>query len=71
MQVAATAINDFLNRIHPFRNVTNEKVSIIRIIFGELNMYGEYEETPCSYFNKYTGYGDIEPLLNLSELSYV
>ena len=70
MQVAATAINDFLNRIHPFRNVTNEEISIIRIIFGELNMFGEYAETPCSYFSRYTGYGDIEPLLNLSELSY-
>ncbi|MGN6211512.1 ThiF family adenylyltransferase [Parafilimonas sp.] len=68
MQVAATAVNDFLNRIHPFRNITNEEVSLIRILFNELSIFREYDETPCSFFNKYTGKGDIEPLLNLSEI---
>jgi ThiF family/Prokaryotic homologs of the JAB domain len=71
MQVASTAINDFLNRIHPFRNVDNESVSFIRIIFGELYMEYQFDETPCQFFNKYIGLGDIEPLLNLSELSDV
>lgn len=70
MQVASTAINDFLNRIHPFRNVDNESVSFIRIIFGELYMESQFDETPCSFFNKFIGLGDIEPLLNLSELSH-
>lgn len=71
MQVAATAINDFLNRIHPFRNIPNEEVSAIRIIFAELFMQVEFDETPCPFFSKYTGCGDIEPLLNLSELTNV
>jgi hypothetical protein len=71
MQVASTAINDFLNRIHPFRNVDNEAVSLIRIIFGELYMEYQYDELPCSFFSLYVGLGDIEPLLNLSELSNV
>jgi hypothetical protein len=69
MQVAATAMNDFLNRIHPFRNVENEQVSVIRIIFGELYMQSQYDETPCTFFSKFTGLGDITPLLNLPELS--
>lgn len=68
MQVAATAINDFLNRIHPFRNVSNEEVSVIRIFFNELSMFYEYDEKPCPFFSKYVGYGDIKPLLNLSEI---
>lgn len=68
MQVAATAVNDFLNRIHPFRNISNEEVSVIRILFDELAMFTELDEKPCPFFNKYIGYGDIEPLLNLSEI---
>jgi hypothetical protein len=68
MQVAATAVNDFLNRIHPFRNVSNEEVSVIRILFNELSMFTEYNEIPCPFFNKYTGRGDIEPLINLPEI---
>lgn len=71
MQVAATAINDFLNRIHPFRNISNEEVSTIRIIFCELSLIVEFDETPCSFFSKYIGLGDIKPLLNLSELTNV
>ncbi|MCW3109110.1 MAG: hypothetical protein JWQ09_3616 [Segetibacter sp.] len=69
MQVASTAMNDLLNRLHPFRNIENEQVSIIRIIFGELYMQAEYEEEPCSFFSRFTGLGDIQPLLNLPELS--
>ena len=68
MQVGSTAVNDFLNRIHPFRNIGNEEVSVIRILFDELSMLTEYDEKPCSFFNKYTGTGDVEPLLNLSEI---
>lgn len=68
MQVASTAINDFLNRIHPFRNLSNEEVSVIRILFCELSMFSEYDEKSCSFFNKYVGFGDIEPLINLSEI---
>jgi ThiF family len=71
MQLASTAINDFLSRIHPFRNVDNESVSFIRIIFGELYMEYQFDETPCPFFSKFIGLGDIEPLLNLSELSNV
>lgn len=68
MQVASTAINDFLNRIHPFRNIDNDRVSIIRIFFNELSMFSEFDEKPCKFFAKYLGCGDIDPLLNLSEV---
>lgn len=71
MQVASTAINDFLNRVHPFRNIDNESVSFIRIIFGELYMEAQLDDTACPFFNRFVGLGDIEPLVNLSELSNV
>lgn len=70
MQVAATAVNEYLARIHPYRNIANEEVDIIRILFGDCAMYYDTDPTPCPYFSKLTGQGDIEPLLNNPELSH-
>jgi hypothetical protein len=70
MQVAATAVNEFLARIHPYRNISNENVDIIRVLFGDCSTYYDFDPTPCSYFRKLTGQGDIEPLLNNPELSH-
>src|ERR1035437_2786223 len=41
MQVAATAVNEFLARLHPYRNVDNKDIDIVRIMFGECATYGE------------------------------
>lgn len=71
MQVAATAVNEFLARIHPYRNVENSQIDVVSILFGDCVMYGETCDKPCSYFVKLVGKGDIEPLLNNPELSYV
>ena len=70
MQVAATAVNEFLARIHPYRNIANEDVDAIRILFSDCSLYYESFPTPCPYFSRFTGVGDIEPLLNNIELSY-
>ncbi|MEJ0103142.1 MAG: ThiF family adenylyltransferase [Bacteroidota bacterium] len=71
MQVAATAINEFLSRIHPYRNMANSDVDIVRIMFGDCTTYYESDSEPCPYFSKLIGKGDIEPLLNNPELSNV
>jgi hypothetical protein len=71
MQVAATAVNEFLARLHPYRNVDNKDIDIVRIMFGECATYGESQPDPCLFFCKYIGKGDIEPLLNNPELSHV
>ncbi|OWK71403.1 ThiF family adenylyltransferase [Pedobacter sp. AJM] len=69
MQVSATAINDFLARIHPFRNMPNSEVDIIKIDYTDCVSYSESMKEPCLFFNKWIGRGDIEPLLNSPELS--
>lgn len=71
MQVAATAVNEFLARLHPYRNVDNQDIDIVRIMFGECMTYGEAQPEPCLFFSKFVGKGDIEPLLNNPELSHV
>ena len=71
MQVAATAVNEFLARLHPYRNIDNKDIDIVRIMFGDCTTYGESQSEPCLFFTKYLGKGDIEPLLNNPELSHV
>jgi hypothetical protein len=71
MQVAATAVNEFLARLHPYRNVDNKDIDVVRIMFGECTTYAESLPEPCLFFTKYVGKGDIEPLLNNPELSHV
>jgi hypothetical protein len=70
MQVAATAVNDFLARLHPYRTVPNEDVDAIRIQFGDALSYPEKLNVPCPFFTKFTGWGDRDPLLNNPELSH-
>lgn len=69
MQVAATAINEFLARIHPYRNISNKNIDVVRIMFTDCTSYSEQCDEPCPYFSKLTGIGDVEPLLNNPELS--
>jgi hypothetical protein len=71
MQVAATALNEFLARIHPFRNISNADVDTVRIMFSDSAHYYETARTSCPYFSRLTGKGDVEPLLNNPDLSYV
>lgn len=70
MQVAATAVNDFLCRIHDYRNILNEEIDVTRILFHEWTFFHESYNSACDFFNKIVGKGDIEPLLNNPELSH-
>jgi hypothetical protein len=70
MQVASIALNDFLARIHPYRNLLNHEIDATRILFHEWTMFSETFDEVCNYFSKMTGRGDIEPLLNTPELSH-
>ena len=64
MQVAATGVNDFLARIHPYRVVDNKEVGAIRILFSEIATYYETHPIPCRTFGNMVGKGDIKPILN-------
>lgn len=69
MQVAATAVNEFLARLHPYRNIQNSDIDAIKIMFNDCVSYPEPVIEKCQFFGKYVGKGDIEPLLNNPELS--
>ncbi|RKF32291.1 hypothetical protein BCY89_13920 [Sphingobacterium siyangense] len=71
MQVASTGINDFLARLHSYRNEPNSDYETVRIGISNGVSYMEEVTEQCSFFSKYTGKGDMVPLLGLIELSNV
>ncbi len=67
--VASLAVNDFLARIHPYRDDNNENVATLRISLNQSRIIIENEGDPCHVLQKRVGLGDVSPLLYQSFLS--
>jgi hypothetical protein len=68
--LAALAVNELIARIHPFREKDNRFYAKTGLSLSEAVLYPEAEPNkPCSYMSRYVGCGDVDPLLNLAELS--
>jgi hypothetical protein len=68
MFASALAVNDFLARIHPYRQPTNEDVASIEFSLGELRLTTDEEMEPCRVMGRHLGHGDRTPLLGLPEI---
>ncbi len=69
MSVAALAVNDFLARIHPFRNEPNSDFSIQRFSLVNGLHFHENDMKPCMILKGYVGRGDLTPVLNMPNLN--
>jgi hypothetical protein len=69
MQMASIAVNEFLARLHPYRNDDNAESAIVRYSFIHPAEYREPEPVASGMFTAHVGKGDIEPLLSMPELS--
>jgi hypothetical protein len=69
MLFASLAVNEFLARIHRFRNVANEEYSIVRGDLCELALYREPRQECGGHLKKEVGLGDQQPLLGRASLS--
>jgi ThiF family/Prokaryotic homologs of the JAB domain len=69
MQMASTAINEFLARLHPYRHDDNGESAIVRTSFIQGVHYRETEEPGLGAFAAHIGKGDVRPLLLMPELS--
>jgi hypothetical protein len=65
---AAMAVNDFLARLHDYRTDGNAPYAELRVSLSHVALYPEPEKCGSS-LTKYTGIGDIEPRLDMPELS--
>jgi hypothetical protein len=69
MQMASTAMNEFLARLHPYRYDDNADSATVRTSFIQGMNYREREESPSGMFAAHVGKADVRPLLSMPELS--
>jgi proteasome lid subunit RPN8/RPN11 len=65
----ALAVNEFLARVHVFRNVGNNEFSTVRGDLCEFALYRESEEESKGHLLKEVGIGDCDPLIGRPSLS--
>ncbi len=69
MFIASLAVNDFLARLHPYREEPNSTIASIEFSLSSLEFFPEPEGEPCVMLHYAIGLGDREPLLGLMELA--
>lgn len=69
MQMASTAVNEFLARLHPYRFDDNAESAIVRTSFISNEHLREADGKPSGRFFPQIGKGDVRPLLSMPELS--
>lgn len=69
LQYAAMAVNEFLARLHPYRDDANTEFAIHRLSITQSQIYREPETEACRVLARHVGRGDVAPLLDMPELS--
>jgi hypothetical protein len=69
MLIASLGINEFLARLHPYRSDSNAEYAAFRVSLSHGIFGGESDGLPCAVIGRHVGRGDVEPLLDLPELS--
>ena len=66
---ASLAVNEFLARLHPYRDDANSHFATYRFSLSQAQLYTECEGEPCKMLLRHVGRGDVRPLLDMPELS--
>jgi len=67
--IASLAINELLARLHPYRLDPNATFSVTRVSLSHGIWDAEEEGAPCRILARHAGRGDVNPLLDMAELS--
>lgn len=68
MQVASFAVNEFLDRIHPFKGTSPDERAINWVSISEGLIFSESDGERDKYLAKRVGRGDVRPFLEMPEL---
>jgi proteasome lid subunit RPN8/RPN11 len=68
MLAAALAVDEFLARLHPFREQLNNEYASVTFSLSSMELINEPEVGICSILSSKVGHGDIRPLLGIPEL---
>ena len=66
---ASLAVNEFLARLHPFREETNDSYGSVIFSLASMELITEPEEGICDILGGCVGKGDTTPLLDMMELA--
>jgi hypothetical protein len=66
---ASLAVQEFLARIHPYRNQPNNRYSYVGGNLAEMQLHAEGEGAPCALLARHVGRGDTKPILDLAGMS--
>ncbi len=69
MYFASMAVNEFLARIHPYRDDPNDAYAWTSISLSQMHLYAKPDGAACSRLSKHVGRGDMNPLLDMPILS--
>lgn len=69
--IASIAVNELLARLHPYRIDPNGDFAIVRVSLSHAIYDHEPDGPPCAVIGRHMGRGDVEPLLDMAELSTV
>ena len=62
-------MNEFLARLHPYRDDDNKYFATYRLSLTQAQLYTEAEGEPCRVLARHVGRGDTRLLLDMPELS--
>lgn len=66
---SSLAVNEFLARLHPYREEPNSAYAALTFSLASAEMFPETEAGICDVFLPFVGHGDTEPLLGQLEFS--
>lgn len=69
MFAASLAVNEFLARLHPYREEPNAEYQSVTFSLASMELISERYEGCCEVLGPHVGKGDVRPLLRLPELS--
>lgn len=69
MFAAALAVNEFLARLHPFREEPNNNYAAVTFSLASMELICDPEDGICDILGNSVGVGDVTPLLGLMELA--
>ena len=67
--IASIAINELLARLHPYRIDPNGDFGIVRVSLSHGIFDHEPDGVACPVIGRHVGRGDVEPMLDMPELS--
>ena len=69
MYGASLAVNEFLARLHPYREESNSQYAKVEFSLASMGIFLETEKGSCDILSHHIGKGDMTPLLGLIGLS--